>query len=317
MRSIFLPFILCLCVCCNVVMSAQDSFTVMSYNVENLFDTIHDEGKNDYEFLPEGSHKWTRWRLYKKLHDIGKVIVATDSLKPCEIVGLCEVENDTVLTYLTEKTVLHRLGYKYIMTESADDRGIDVALLYSPMRFRLMHYKSIRIQTTTPTRDVLYASGIIPGGDTLDIYQLHLPSKLGKSVAERNRKSIINGILTHADSVSSQRTNPTIIIMGDFNDELKGKHMQIFAQHGFKDLIAHKKPGSYKYKGVWQNIDHILIKTVRSWHIDSGITYLPFLLEPDKTHGGMKPFRTFLGPAYHRGVSDHLPVWCRWEIGNK
>lgn len=315
MKPALLPFILLLCLCTTTV--AQDKFSIMSYNVENLFDTIHDEGMNDYEFLPQGTHKWTRWKFFRKLQDIGKVIVATDSLKPCEIVGLCEVENDTVLTYLTERTPLRRLGYKYVMTNSADERGIDVALLYSPMRFNLLHHKGLRMPTTTPTRDVLYVSGTMPGGDTLDIYQVHLPSRLGGDVAARNRKSIIRGILAHADSVSSQRTHSTIIVMGDFNDELHGSNMQLFRQHGFTDLVAQKKPGTYKYRGTWQTIDHILLKTTRNRRTESGITNLPFLLEPDKTHGGMKPFRTFLGPIYHRGISDHLPVWCKWEIDHR
>lgn len=297
--------------CCSIVVEAQDFFTVMSYNVENLFDTIPDMGKNDKEFLPEGEYKWTRPRLFKKLKDISKVIAGTDTVKPCEVVGLCEVENDSVVTFLVERTQLRKLGYKYIMTNSEDLRGIDVALLYSPRRFRLLYHESIRTITEKPTRDVLYASGIMPQGDTLDIYMLHLPSQLGLDEAERNRRMITDRILHHADSVANKRMKPTVIIMGDFNDELRGKRMNSYREHGFIDMTEGKKPGTYKYKGDWGNIDHIMLRTTRTERVESGITSMPMLLERDKSRGGKKPRRTFLGTHYHGGVSDHLPVWVK------
>ena len=33
-------------------------YGVAFYNVENLFDTTHDPGKDDHEFLPTGSYQW-------------------------------------------------------------------------------------------------------------------------------------------------------------------------------------------------------------------------------------------------------------------
>ncbi len=308
---------LILCVFCINVTAEEDYLCIMSYNVENLFDTLHDAGKNDMDFMPQGNHRWSRARFFRKLQEISKVIVAVDSVKPCEIVGLCEVENDTVLTYLTQRTPLHRLGYRYVMTESADERGIDIALLYSPLRFHLLTHESIRADTTTPTRDVLYVSGTTPEGDTLDIYLLHLPSKLGGNTAARNRTSVITTILNHSDSVTQVRTHTNLILMGDFNDELKGRQMQPFRDHGFTDIIADTKPGTYKYRGTWQTIDHMLVKSTPVRPIEGGITSLPFLLEPDKTHGGTKPHRTYLGPTYHKGISDHLPVWCKLYLGHK
>ena len=301
-----------LCVFSNV--EAQDCFTVMSYNVENLFDTIPDAGKEDKEFLPEGEYKWTGLRLFKKLKAIGKVIVGTDTVKPCEVVGLCEVENDSVMTWLTERTQLRKLGYKYIMTNSEDPRGIDVALLYSPFRFRLIHHEGIRVKTKKPTRDVLYASGTMPNGDTLDIYMLHLPSQLGLDEAGKNRRMITERILTHSDSVFARRQKPTIIIMGDFNDELRRKQMTPYREHGFRDMTEGKTPGTYKYKGDWGNIDHIMLRTTRKERIESGITNMPMLLERDKSRGGKKPRRTFLGTHYHGGVSDHLPIWIKLSL---
>jgi len=290
----------------------QEYFSVMAWNVENVFDTIHDAGKQDGEFLPEGSHRWTRYRLFRKLKEIGKTIVAVDSVQPIDVVGLCEVENDTVMTYLTERTQLRSLGYRYVMTQSEDERGIDVALLYAPMRFRLLGHESIRADSSKPVRDVLHATGLTPQGDTLDIYLVHLPSKLGGAEADRNRKRVVSALLANADSVCAVRPHANIVVMGDFNDELRGKQLKPFSSRGFKDVIAGGKPGTYRYQGNWSVLDHILVKPgTMGNRLESGIAALPFLLEPDKTHGGQKPFRTYLGPRYNGGISDHLPVWLR------
>lgn len=282
----------------------------MAWNVENAFDTLHNVGKQDEEFLPNGSHRWTRYRFFRKLQEISKTIVAVDSVKPFDIIGLCEVENDTVLTYLAQHTQLRHLNYQYTMTHNNDPRGINVALLYAPMRFRLLHHESLRIPTPNPIRDVLHATGTIPTGDTLHIYLVHLPSKLGGAEAARNRKAVIGKILQSTDSICQTSRQPNIIIMGDFNDELTGKRLKPFTDRGFKDVIKGTPPGTYKYQGNWSTLDHILIKSSQ-FHTTSGIATLPFLLEPDKTNGGTKPFRTFLGPRYNGGISDHLPVWMK------
>ena len=55
--------------------SAQ-TFTFVELNCENLFDTQHDEGKDDFEFTPEGERRWTLGRYWRKLNGIGKVILS-------------------------------------------------------------------------------------------------------------------------------------------------------------------------------------------------------------------------------------------------
>ena len=278
-----MPYILFVCMFLCQAVIAQDYFSVMAWNVENVFDTIHDAGKQDEEFLPEGSHRWSRYRFYKKLQEIGKTIVAVDSVQPIDIIGLCEVENDTVMVCMTERTQLHKLGYSYVMTHSEDERGIDVALLYAPMRFRLLEHESIRTKTSRPVRDVLHATGTIPQGDTLDIYLVHLPSKRGGLAADKNRLTVINKLLEHTDSICHIRNQANIIIMGDFNDELRGKQWEPFRRRGFKDVIQGKQPGTYKYQGTWNILDHILLKT-SSFHTESDIVAPSFLLEQDKTN---------------------------------
>ena len=74
--------------------NAQSGFRIMSYNVENLFDTDDNPDKNDNDFLPSGNHHWTRGRYYHKLQQIAKVISAAGEWNTPALVALCEVEKD-------------------------------------------------------------------------------------------------------------------------------------------------------------------------------------------------------------------------------
>ena len=296
--------------------NAQHPFTVLSYNIENAFDTIHDEGKNDLEFCAEGDHHWTKGRLFKKLKNVAKVIAAADEDRPIDLVGLCEVENDTVMEYLTRRTPLVNLGYHYIMTHSDDERGIDVALLYSPFTFHPVDTQHIKPHIPEhPTRDILHVAGTIAGGDTLDVYVLHLPSKRGGAEALRRSMKVVALLQKNLDSVLSCRQHPNLILMGDFNADSRSPQLKALTRHfPLKDQTARLKPGTYKYQGEWSTLDHILTHTTTLSPTLSRILSLPFLIEPDPTHGDFKPRRTYLGPIYKGGVSDHLPIMTRFNL---
>ncbi len=300
--------------CCQ--MRAQQTFTIMSYNIENAFDTIHDEGKNDYEYCDGGERKWSQYRLFQKLKSVGKVIAAADEKRPVDLIGLCEVENDTVMQCLTQRTSLSSLGYRYIMTNSLDERGIDVALLYSPFTFHPIETESIRPKTKKDkTRDILHVAGTIAGGDTLDVYVVHLPSKRGGSEGQKLSMSICQQLQAHTDSVRTIRQHPNLLIMGDFNAETNSQQLKLLTRsHHLIDRTAKLQPGTYKYQGEWSILDHILTHTTTLSHQQTRILNLSFLTEPDPTHGNVKPYRTYQGPVYQGGVSDHLPVVSVFHI---
>ena len=292
------------------------TFTIMSYNIENAFDTIHDEGKNDYEYCDGGERKWSQYRLFQKLKSVGKVIAAADEKRPIDLIGLCEVENDTVMQCLTQRTSLSSLGYRYIMTNSLDERGIDVALLYSPFTFHPIETESIRPKTKKDkTRDILHVAGTIAGGDTLDVYVVHLPSKRGGSEGQKLSMSICQQLQAHTDSVRTIRQHPNLLIMGDFNAETNSQQLKLLTRsHHLVDRTAKLQPGTYKYQGEWSILDHILTHTTTLSHQQTRILNLSFLTEPDPTHGNVKPYRTYQGPVYQGGVSDHLPVVSVFHI---
>lgn len=311
-REVLLMFVVLMC--CQ--MRAQQSFTVMSYNIENAFDTMHDEGKNDYEFCEGGERKWSYTRLFNKLKSVGKVIAAADEKRPLDLIGLCEVENDTVMHYLTQRTPLRTIGYKYLMTHSPDERGIDLALLYSPFTFHPFENQSIRNSLPKQqTRDILHVAGTLASGDTLDVYVVHLPSKKGGSEGHRLSMHLCQQLQAHTDSVRQHRHHPNIIVMGDFNAETNSQQLKLLTRsHHLIDRTAKLQPGTYKYQGEWSILDHILTHTTTLSHQQTRILTLPFLLEKDSPNGGEKPKRTYLGPAYKGGISDHLPVVATFQF---
>lgn len=310
MKASHISIILALFIMCPALSQGQGTFTVMSYNIENAFDTIHDEGKNDYEYLPGGVRYWNNYRLFKKLRSVGKVIAAANEHRPTDLIGLCEVENENVMDRLTQKTPLANMGYRYVMTSSKDERGIDVALLYSPFTFHLISYESVNVSTAKKkTRDILHAIGSIATGDTIDAYVVHLPSKLGGSESQQLSIHATGILANHIDSVKALRTLPNIIVMGDFNADDYSKQVKMLTHERRLCNLTHKLlPGTYYFQGRWSCIDHILAYTTSLTHTKSQVLTLPFLLEDDEIRRTKKPYRTYLGPAYHGGVSDHLPL---------
>lgn len=297
-------------------------FTFVELNCENLFDYMHDIGKEDTEFTPDGSYHWTKSRYWKKLDRTGQTILScadSASLSIPDMAVLCEVENDTVLHDLTCRSLLRGARYEYVMTGSPDRRGIDVALLYSPFTFRLLSSHAVRVDTIKgmrPTRDLLYAKGVVASGDTLHVIAAHFPSRRGGEKASRPyRWQAARQLGAMVDSIYNKVAHDAMIIVaGDFNMYSGEKTMDAMLFHGLVDLSAnargrHGAKGTYRYQGAWGSLDHILvspavIKKTRGCHINDA----SFLTEPDEKYGGTKPRRNFLGPVYRNGFSDHLPL---------
>lgn len=126
-------------------LGAQERIRCVTYNVENLFDCKDDALTDDDAFLPGSPRHWTPYRYWNKLHAIGRSIASMGDDRAPDIVALCEVENDSVLYDLTRRSPLRSVEYNYLITSSADPRGIDVALLYKPTVFRPFAARSLRL----------------------------------------------------------------------------------------------------------------------------------------------------------------------------
>ncbi|MBP9586735.1 MAG: endonuclease [Bacteroides sp.] len=319
----------------------QPRFRVMWWNVENLFDTRHDTLKNDREFLPDGLRHWNYGRYKKKLGNLARVITAVGEWTPPVLVGLCEVENDTVLRDLTCYSPLAEQGYRYVMTDSPDERGIDVALLYQPHRFKLLSQQSIRIGSfngkNRPTRDVLHVCGLLLNNDTIDVFVCHFPSRSGGvKESEPYRLFVAEKVRTKADSLMSVRKQPKLIIMGDLNDYPENRSIAkvlgavappmapepCTLYHLLARKARQRHFGSYKYQGQWGLLDHLivsgsLIEASSSFYTSedkANVFQAPFILTEDEKTGGKQPFRTYNGMKYQGGYSDHLPIYTDFFI---
>lgn len=315
-------------------------FIFVELNCENLFDCNHDEGKNDTEYCEGGSRRWNYGRYYHKLRNIAKELTACggkgESWSAPDLVALVEIENDSVMTGLTKRSPLRKLGYEYIMTQSPDQRGIDVALMYNPLTFTVINHHSIRVTPLPgmkPTRDILYCHGTFHGKDStvtatpfddLHIYVVHAPSRTGgETVSEPFRLHVSEALCSSIDSLYSVNPDAQIIVAGDFNDYHTNRSLMRLAEHGMHNISAtatgHTAAmGTYKYNGIWDSLDHILIsqalyKAVGSIS-DCYIFDDPFVLEEDSKYGGYRPSRTYSGFHYNdNGFSDHLPLIFRCE----
>jgi len=311
---------------------AASRYRVVFYNVENLFDTRNDTLTRDDDFTPFGQQRWTKERYHRKLRQLSDVLQAVGEGRWPALVGLAEVENRHVLEELCRKTALVDGGYRIVHADSPDPRGIDVALLYREADFHLLHSRFWRIPLgeTEPTRDILYAKGVLAGTDTLHLFVAHFPSMQGgERQSEWKRVRAAALLREKVDSLWTCDTTATLLVMGDLNGRantraqhvLRAKnadsrkiHPRELYNTGY--YLLHAAHGSYYYQGEWQTIDHIivsghLLKNNRALRASPRLTVFrpAFLLEEDKKHFGYKPHRTYLGPRYLGGYSDHLPVY--------
>ncbi len=309
--------------------------TFVELNCENLFDTVHDSLKNDMEYTPESKYHWNSTRYWKKLNNISQELIALGyektSKKKAEkvwqvpdLVAMCEVENDSVMRDLTKRSLLRNAGYEYIMTNSPDERGIDVALMYQPASFRPVRSYPIRIKQlpdTRPTRDILYASGVLVNDDTLHVFVVHAPSRRGGEAASRPYRLQVAGQLAMAvDSIYAIHRKAKIFITGDFNDYYDSPALDSLYKHRLTNISAkavgeNGAKGTYRYRGEWNSLDQMLCSPAWvSCKKECYVGDLKFLLEEDEKYGDVKPFRTYIGPKYLGGYSDHLPLVARFKI---
>jgi len=289
------------------------ALTFVELNCENLFDCRDDSLKADEEFLPDGPRRWTRRRYWRKLNNIGQELLSCSDRLP-DLVALVEVENDSVLSDLTRRSLLRSAGYRYLMTESPDMRGLDVALLWQPSSFRPLCYDTFTVPTVKgmrPTRDILYVSGETVAGDTLHIFVVHAPSRYGgERLTRPYRQQVASVLLSQLEALKGKN----VIVAGDFNDYAGDRAMKMLCAQGLLNATAsahgsNGAKGTYRYQGEWQSIDHVLLSPGMSARVDTAyINDAPFLLEEEPRYGGKRPMRTFQGYRYRPAFSDHLPL---------
>jgi predicted extracellular nuclease len=312
----------------------RQEYTVVSYNTENLFDTVDDPTIPDEEFLPESEKKWTTERYQKKLDDLAKVISEVNPLETPEMVGLVEVENQTVLEDLIRTPALKDHNYAIIHEESPDYRGIDVALIYRKDAFKEMMHETLPVifpdDPTFKTRDILHVVGQVRN-KTVHVYVNHWPSRIGGDDKTEPKRVLAASVLKkNIDQVLAHDPKARIIVMGDMNDEPTNKSLQETLGAKSPDsgaaLVNLMMPdkvsglGTYFYSGNWNMLDNLVVsgemitgKKVKVENKKGYIYHSDWMIFTNK-NGDKTPNRSYVGNKYVGGVSDHFPVYFKMLV---
>ena len=305
-------------------------YAIGFYNLENLFDTCHDEGKNDYEFLAEGTFKWTGEKYVNKLHNMARVLseMGTDKLQEgCAAIGVAEVENARCLTDLCNEAPLKARNYQFVHIEGPDQRGVDCALLYDPARFSVRNVKLVPYiyrlseDANRASRGFLIVSGTL-AGEHVTIVVNHLPSRGATSYYREEGGSQLRVV---KDSLLKDDPQVKLLIMGDMNDDPQDPSMakclgakREKAEVGEGDLynpwwnVLAAGEGTLQFQGSWNLFDQIIVSS--SLLGDTGLKLTdyqvfrrPYLIQPDGPYKG-NTLRTHAGGQWLNGYSDHLPT---------
>lgn len=244
-------------------LDAQRRLTFVSYNVENLFDTIPSLHWDDREYLPASTKAWTSMRFKRKCKQLAEVISYVSEWEIPALIALQEVESELALEELTHHTILQGGNYKALCSRGSDLRGSHVALLYDADQFAVEEVEEwslhIGADSIYPTRNLLYVSGRLPSSELLDLIVCHLPSRRGGTAAEVARTAIIDMLRMRTDSLLLANPQRGIIVVGDFNatpeDSLTNKWALPYSIYlaASKDVSLSPYCSDHSIKGMLDN----------------------------------------------------------------
>ena len=304
------------------------------WNVENLYDTL-DGPNDDAEYLPNSAKHWNSERYERKLQHLAQVIgeMGTD-VQPDGLVcmGLSEVENRGVVEDLINTPPLDKRHYKIVHHDSPDRRGVDVAFIYNPKYFTLLHDKTYPLHDPSDslfrTRDLLVVTGLMDG-DTLNILVNHWPSRFGGEKRSLPKRKLAADLGRHViDSLLARNANARIMYMGDLNDDPVDPAVRKFLNTtGDKELAVGKKLfnpmydlyrkgiGSLAWRDSWNLFDQIILSPALVTGADGALRYYgvrvfnkPYLRQTEGNYAGY-PLRTYVSDQYVGGYADHFPVY--------
>jgi len=286
MKSGFLFLFSLVLIASGSLANAASSVSVMTYNLENLFDTKHDFGKSDYSYLPLSLKNqsqevqdycnslknpyykkscleldWSNRVLKMKIANIAKVINEYNHGDGADIIVFQEVENIFVLKYLV-KMGLPAKGYKYFsLIDGQDLRGIDVGVISKfPIVKQKAHKVDISEYSSRPTRSILEVEFDV-NDKSVTIFANHWPSQGNVDEA----RVVASEVLRKAALKSG---SDLVIATGDFNtvssDKLNGIKKNILPV--FEDVETKARrirtvtaKGTHWHKGHWESLDKIFV----------------------------------------------------------
>ncbi len=323
---------------------AQKPYTVVFYNLENLFDTINDPDTHDEEFLPDGVKKWNTVKYNKKLANMERVLfdLAAQNQTFPTVIGVSEIENRSVLEDLAAQPNLSKGNYRIVHFDSPDARGVDCAFFYRPDQFKLEGAKAHKFDMPSlpnlRTRDLTTMWGTIEGEPFFFLVS-HWPSRLGgKEASAPKRIAAAQQCRRIADSVLKVNPATKIVIMGDFNDDVTDESVteHLGAKGKMKDLqtgdmyspfidMLRAGHGTLAYQDAWNLFDIMVIsenlatgstgelKLLRAEDSKfyGNIFHRGYMIQKEGQYKGY-PLRTFVTNNFQNGYSDHFPVFIQF-----
>lgn len=324
----------------NVQIWAQNKVEVAVigfYNLENLFDTINDINTNDEDFLPQGSYHYNSFVYNDKLDHLSSVLVELGkevSPDGAALIGVCEIENRSVLEDLVKHKTISNRNYKIVHHDSPDRRGIDVGLLYNPKYFELLESKNLFVALpdnegeTSLTRDVLWVKGKFLG-EEMHVFVNHWPSRRGgEAKSSPLREKAAATAKAKIDEILKENPNAKIVLMGDLNDDPVNNSIKKVI--GAQGSIENTMPGEFfnpwmtmykngigtlAYNDSWNLFDQIVVSHALISNPKSGFQFYkakiykrPEMVETEGKYKGY-PKRTYSFGKYIGGYSDHFPTY--------
>ncbi len=321
---------------------SPDSVTLMTFNVENLFDTVDDENRDDETYLPisakgTAAHKakcawierevwrnqclywdWSETVLKTKLERIAEAIEQVNGGLGPDVIAFQEVENIRVLERLRKEHLGAANYLPAILIEGQDNRGIDVAFLsrlplvaepvLHPIPFTGFPDKRVR-----DTRGILQADFALPNGDVLTGFAVHFPAPYHPFAMREQAYEFLAGLKAtlppgrHAFAAGDFNTTRSEIASRKTLARLVRPDWQVVHEFGCDDC---RGTNYYAPDDSWSFLDTILFAS-DEWQIRPGSVAIANQAPHQTTRQGT-PSRFRLGEM--TGVSDHWPVVVTIEL---
>jgi hypothetical protein len=326
-----------------------DDVTIMSFNVQNLFDNIDDPGKDDKAYLPLAAKQYAKhieacnsievasWRdeclyldwsdaaLDHKLSVLATTIRQVNDGRGADVIALQEVENVAILERL-RKEYLDGLGYlPAILIEGTDTRGIDVAFLSKLPLVGEPKLHPLLIpefpDRQGDTRGVLQADFRMPDGSVLTGFSVHFPAPFHPTPM---RIAAYEHLAALRDALPDDHH---VFAAGDFNttssEDARENLLDNYARPVWAvahDLGCGDCEGTYYYgaDGTWSFLDMILFSPARGEKTTAKIRADSVAIangNPAQVSSEGVPER--YRSAESTGVSDHWPIVATIEMTGK
>ncbi len=308
---------------------SAEELSVMSFNVENLFDNTNDAYKNDETYLASNkkqgkahikkcekisSDRWRNDCLYidwsdevieNKLNSIAQVILSYGMNGP-DIIGLQEVENKRILKKLFNK--LESAGYiDYALLEGSDDRGIDTAFIskHKVLKSRLhkINFSGGTKEQIGDTREIFESTFKVEDKE-ITIFNVHFPAPYNPLFMREDALKTLNNL-------ANNRSGP-VLALGDFNisnredakeQTYKKVNVDWFVSH-IDDCFKCKGTNYYFYGKTWSYLDAIIIKKGSNTKFKKNSVEI--IQHPIHLRDDGSPLR--YNSKELIGVSDHFPI---------